>query len=72
MLYYKDVVCLTDPAGDPSPLAGYDFPIDRPYRYLAAILETAGYAIGDDLPGTDRPELAADYIAAHHTWLHAT
>jgi len=72
MLYYKDVVCLADPASDPSPLAAYEFPIDRPYKYLAAILKTSGYTIGDDLPGTDRPELAAEYISAHNTWLHAT
>ena len=72
MLYYKDVVCLADPVADPSPLAGYEFPIDRPYKYLAAILETSGYTIGDEMPGTDRPELAAEYITAHHTWLHTT
>ena len=69
MLYYKDVVCLVDPAADPSPLASYKFPIDRPYKYLAAVLAATGYTIRDDLPGTDRPQLADDYVGAHNKWL---
>ncbi|SFO84901.1 nuclear transport factor 2 family protein [Amycolatopsis rubida] len=30
MLYCQDVVTLANPADDPSPLAGYSFPFDRP------------------------------------------
>ncbi len=70
MLYYKDVVALANPSFDASPLADYKFPIDRPYKYLAAVLEAAGYTIGGDLPGTDQPKIAAKYITAHKKWLH--
>lgn len=70
MLYYKDVVSPVDPAADVTALAGVEFPVDRPYKYLAAILDAAGYTIGPDLPGPDRPALVDQYLAAHHTWLH--
>jgi hypothetical protein len=70
MLYYKDVVSPVNPAADLSALARVEFPVDRPYKYLAAVLDSVGYTIGPDLPGPDRPELAAKYVAAHHTWLH--
>ncbi|MEN0137508.1 MAG: nuclear transport factor 2 family protein [Rhodococcus sp. (in: high G+C Gram-positive bacteria)] len=70
MLYYKDVVSPANPAADVSALAGVEFPVDRPYRYLAALLGAAGYTIGPDLPGPDRPALVERYLAAHHSWLH--
>ncbi|MGY0499275.1 nuclear transport factor 2 family protein [Nocardia sp. FBN12] len=70
MLYYKDVVSPVNPAADTSALADIGFPVDRPYKYLAALLDAVGYTVGPDLPGPDRPELAAQYIAAHRTWLH--
>lgn len=70
MLYYQDIVGLTDPADDPAPLAGYEFPTQRPFKYLAAALGEVGYTVDDDIPGTDRPEEAAQYLEAHHRWLH--
>lgn len=70
MLYYKDVVSPVNPAADVSALADIEFPIDRPYKYLAAILSVAGYDIGPDLPGPDRPALLTHYVAAHQSWLH--
>ncbi|MFW0795715.1 nuclear transport factor 2 family protein [Gordonia sp. CPCC 205515] len=70
MLYYQDIVGLTNPADDPSPLAGYEFPTARPFKYLAAVLAERGYTVDDDIPGTDRPEVTAQYLDAHHRWLH--
>jgi len=70
MLYYKDTITPVNPAADVSPLGDVEFPVDRPYRYLAAVLAEAGYTIAPDLPGPDRPDLTARYLAAHQTWLH--
>lgn len=71
MLYYKDVVAPVGPSTDLTELADYAFPIDRPYKYLAALLKEAGYTIGANLPATDRPELCSDYLEHHTTWLHS-
>ncbi|MDJ0396403.1 nuclear transport factor 2 family protein [Rhodococcus sp. G-MC3] len=70
MLYYKDVVSPVNPGANIAALADVDFPVDRPYKYLAALLREAGYTIGPDLPGPDRPQLTARYLAAHDIWLH--
>ncbi|WP_207844398.1 nuclear transport factor 2 family protein [Williamsia soli] len=44
--------------------------IDRPYRWLAYMLEQSGVTVDPELPGIDRPDLVRDLKAQQAAWLN--
>jgi hypothetical protein len=67
MIYIRDTLSMVDPAAAPPPAPRGS---RAAYGFLQRFMESAGYPVSPDLPGTDRPELVAALLDSHRAWVH--
>ncbi|MCP2626816.1 nuclear transport factor 2 family protein [Mycolicibacterium smegmatis] len=72
MVYMRDSIVPVDPTSPISPAAISGVERNRiSYQWISLLLAQKGHRIDPDLPGVDRPDLVAEFLAAQEEWLAA-